>query len=538
MTQLDNKEYEAEVIECLEPSNEDRLLLILQGELHIRIGSWEETLDTGNVVLLSSGERAIVRNNQDKKYRFVVISFVAVRGRTSDELLLPIADLLGRKSHLSLHELSHYIEGITSYKSSGNCSYDEVLQRQQYFLSLVLDLRKQQNQYQQQVVREHDPVQLVEQSVRDLQKVFHTDISVQGLADAIQMPRWQYLRLFKLLTGSKPNEYITRLRMEEAKKLLCVAGIRIWEVAHQVGYVDEQYFSRRFKQVVGVFPTAYARMHSQNLQVTDWRGVPQVIPTKPKRIIYDDASTLGDLLVLGIAPVGANLRNLSCTLSTELKFVEEIGFPVDPEKVRELQPDLVLLSRYGYEKSARVASIAPTLGLNEYAPLHQRLLKLGEVTGLKDQAKTWLQSYERQCEQVWDRLQGRKDSNESAVVLYYRNANEMYLMDRNRGFNRLLYHPLGFRLDERIRRMRHSRSSYYLTVKPDQLIHFAEEHRIFILYDESLDEAYVHSQLCKMPNWEALRAVQTGHVRFIPGTVNYDDAYNSQQLLEQFANLW
>ncbi|WP_042197217.1 hypothetical protein [Paenibacillus camerounensis] len=62
--------------------------------------------------------------------------------------------------------------------------------------------------------------------------------------------------------------------------------------------------------------------------------------------------------------------------------------------------------------------------------------------------------------------------------------------------------------------------------------------QIFVRYDEILDKADVTARMCHMPDWGRLRAVQRDNVRFIAGTVNYDDAYNSQQLLSQFADLW
>lgn len=98
----------------------------------------------------------------------------------------------------------------------------------------------------------------------------------------------------------------------------------IWEIAHQVGYQDEQYFYRRFKQVTGISPGEYARLHHTSLYVTDWRGNRCIVPVNSKRIIYDDASTLGDLLALGISPIGANIRHYEIT--EQLEETWKLGF--------------------------------------------------------------------------------------------------------------------------------------------------------------------------------------------------------------------
>lgn len=62
---------------------------------------------------------------------------------------------------------------------------------------------------------------------------------------------------FSTETGMSMRNYITRLRMEEAQKLLLLQEMTVAQIAVAVGYDDVRYFSRLFKQHTGITPTEY-----------------------------------------------------------------------------------------------------------------------------------------------------------------------------------------------------------------------------------------------------------------------------------------
>ncbi|MFC5401411.1 response regulator transcription factor [Cohnella soli] len=64
-------------------------------------------------------------------------------------------------------------------------------------------------------------------------------------------------RLFRQEAGITFLEYLTNVRMEEAKRLLKEPGIKIYEVAEMVGYGSWRHFSRTFKETVGYGPSEY-----------------------------------------------------------------------------------------------------------------------------------------------------------------------------------------------------------------------------------------------------------------------------------------
>jgi two-component system response regulator YesN len=64
--------------------------------------------------------------------------------------------------------------------------------------------------------------------------------------------------LFKKETGVTINDYITEIRLAEAKRLLREEpGILVFDVAERVGYRDGKYFTKLFKREVGLNPSEY-----------------------------------------------------------------------------------------------------------------------------------------------------------------------------------------------------------------------------------------------------------------------------------------
>ncbi len=64
---------------------------------------------------------------------------------------------------------------------------------------------------------------------------------------------------FKREKGISPQQYHTRLRMEQACKLLRSTLLSISEISEQLGYTDPLYFSRCFHSIIGMSPSEYRK---------------------------------------------------------------------------------------------------------------------------------------------------------------------------------------------------------------------------------------------------------------------------------------
>jgi AraC-like DNA-binding protein len=82
-------------------------------------------------------------------------------------------------------------------------------------------------------------------------------ISVEQLAQAVNISRRQLGREFQANFGVSPREFLNRRRLEEARQLLENTDAPLNEIARQTGFADVSYFNRLFKSTFGVPPEAY-----------------------------------------------------------------------------------------------------------------------------------------------------------------------------------------------------------------------------------------------------------------------------------------
>jgi len=86
---------------------------------------------------------------------------------------------------------------------------------------------------------------------------YQRDIGIEFLSGELHYSKNYFGQLFKSGTGMSVSEYINQIRIQKAKELLATRRYRIYEIAEQVGFSDQQYFARVFKKIVGCMPSDY-----------------------------------------------------------------------------------------------------------------------------------------------------------------------------------------------------------------------------------------------------------------------------------------
>ena len=97
----------------------------------------------------------------------------------------------------------------------------------------------------------------VEETIQYMHYSYEKDIKVQDLADAVNVHPNYLHRIFKQVMNESIIEYLTKLRVRQAKVLLRDTNLSIIEITHKVGMNSSQYFSQVFKRYVGCTPRDY-----------------------------------------------------------------------------------------------------------------------------------------------------------------------------------------------------------------------------------------------------------------------------------------
>ena len=83
--------------------------------------------------------------------------------------------------------------------------------------------------------------------------------SLDRLAHEAGLSRFHFLRMFKQAYGETPFRRLTRLRIEQARRLLGGTDEQVSRIAFRCGYDDPAHFASAFRRAVGVPPMAYRR---------------------------------------------------------------------------------------------------------------------------------------------------------------------------------------------------------------------------------------------------------------------------------------
>jgi transcriptional regulator GlxA family with amidase domain len=107
----------------------------------------------------------------------------------------------------------------------------------------------------------HGPVRYIDPRVQKVMAYmaenYHRDLSLEKLAQSVNLSIWHFGHLFKTETGKSPVQYLKAIRMAQAQKLLETTFLSIKEVMSKVGMRDQTHFAKDFKRVYGLAPKRY-----------------------------------------------------------------------------------------------------------------------------------------------------------------------------------------------------------------------------------------------------------------------------------------
>ena len=144
-----------------------------------------------------------------------------------------------------VEESRRKIGNILTYEELFDWLKNEIINRYQEFANL-----KQ--------VAEKKPIRAAKQYIYDN---YSKNLTLEGVSNHIGFNPTYFSVFFKKETGKNFSEYLTELRMKNAKLCLISSNRDIADIAEEVGYSDIKYFSKLFKKVTGLTPSEYRKLY-------------------------------------------------------------------------------------------------------------------------------------------------------------------------------------------------------------------------------------------------------------------------------------
>jgi len=187
------------------------------------------------------------------------VCWVSFNGSVIDDIMLSLQFINSGKIVLTNAEslyrmLQELMDRLEENHTSSTMQCSELL------YSVILKLRQDsvyiESKSRLQQITQLNPV------LRYIEEYYHQPLTLEVLAQQLNVTEQYTCLLFQQSLGIRPFEYVTRVRIQKAKKLLLKNNqISVQDIARQVGYEHPSYFIKRFKEQENVTPTIFRKMY-------------------------------------------------------------------------------------------------------------------------------------------------------------------------------------------------------------------------------------------------------------------------------------
>ena len=165
---------------------------------------------------------------------------------------IQVLNILFHSLNISMNDSARQIEH-EMYNFSRIIQTESLSDIRKRFVKVVTDAMKED------AVPEADADSKILMAKKYIEEHFSEDIPVSVIAEKFYMSPNYFSTVFKKLTGESTISYVTRLRIERAKKELIETERSIAEISELIGYNDSHYFFKLFKKETGMTPLQYRR---------------------------------------------------------------------------------------------------------------------------------------------------------------------------------------------------------------------------------------------------------------------------------------
>ncbi|MCT4542627.1 MAG: response regulator [Vallitalea sp.] len=198
---------------------------------------------------------------EQMKYLTWVYSEVAFEKNKKDILNL----------YLTKEEMKKFIYSLfitwSVYINFDMATYYERLSSLNFWYEYELFLNEIRNHIRKNIHLEDSKettVNLIDDAISYIHINYNNDISLNDILDIVHMSKSYFSKVFKQVTNKTFTCYLKELRIEKAKKMLINTDENIYFIGQKVGYNNEKYFRKIFKEVTGMQPKKYRNLNNQN----------------------------------------------------------------------------------------------------------------------------------------------------------------------------------------------------------------------------------------------------------------------------------
>ncbi|OMF37101.1 hypothetical protein BK133_07805 [Paenibacillus sp. FSL H8-0548] len=329
---------------------------------------------------------------------------------------------------------------------------------------------------------------------------YREEIRVDKLAGMARLHPSYYSQIFKKSMDKTPVSYLTHLRMNKAKEMLLTTDKSVNDIAADVGYEDEFYFSRRFKETSGYSPSIYTKKQDLNI----------ISLSSP----YTD-----HLFTLGLHPCAAQVHRFMPLVTKELILPKHAAEPWETSRqsFSDMKPDLIVCKDNVLAKAkAHINDIAPIIPISWASKdIYAHHNELAELVDRRQLARRWLDGHEHSSERLRRKVKARIGEATVAICVVRKNDLRMY---GTRNIGHVFYRSLQLSMPARIVQ---AQAPYqigtgfnWMSIKPDEILDFESDY-LFVVCETEQDHQRVQRYIETNPYWAKHPAVRSQKLCFL-----------------------
>ncbi len=226
---------------------------IMDGTADMMVGKKSFSVKSGDIVFIDSGMLHRLTATDECSIRGVV---VPVLGR--DAFVLP--DIFHSPEDNPVIHNDRYLHTIIDlmteeYELPDYDYKDEAIYAYTNLLNIITGRALQSTEM---VKRKENPV--LRRAVIYMHENFNRDISVNDVADSVNLSKYYFLHLFKESMGQTPMNYLKKIRLNNAVEMIEKSEYSITDIASKCGFSSVNYFDRVFKEYTNTTPFQYKKL--------------------------------------------------------------------------------------------------------------------------------------------------------------------------------------------------------------------------------------------------------------------------------------
>lgn len=232
------------------PGVRDHYLIhyVISGRGQYQVGGRSFALSAGDIFLTCPDENIFYQADPGEPWEYCWVGFHGTEAR----LLLDQTDLSQASPVLRGVSPDAYKQMMRIYESRGSLPHQAAFMTGALYQLLAALMRDRRTS----ALRRGDDS--VQQACEFIANNMAMPITVEDVAAHVGLSRSRLYRLFMAEVRMSPVQVITQVRIRQACALLRRGDLSVKAVAASVGFENQMYFSRRFREIMGCSPTEFA----------------------------------------------------------------------------------------------------------------------------------------------------------------------------------------------------------------------------------------------------------------------------------------